>query len=35
MQEVDATDIAFLLDQLCVIALVSAVGKQKYIDDVM
>ena len=35
MQEVDATDIAFLLDQLCVIALVSAAGKQKYIDDVM
>ena len=35
MQEVDATDIAFLLDQLCVIALVSAAGKQEYIDDVM
>ena len=35
MQEVDATDIIFLLEQLVVISLVNQVGKQKYIDDVM
>ena len=35
MQEVDATEIAFLLDQLGVIAKVNRTDGQKYIDDVM
>ena len=35
MQEVDATEIAFLLDQLGVIAKVNRGDGQKYIDDVM
>ena len=35
MQEVDASDIAFLLEQLVVLSLVSRTGRQKYIDDVM
>ena len=35
MQEVDATEIAFLIDQLGVIAKVNRGDGQKYIDDVM
>ena len=35
MQEVDAHEIAFLLDQLVVVALMDGEKSKKYIDDVM
>lgn len=35
MQEIDAQDIAFLLDQLLVMDRMDEAGQKKYIDDVI